>query len=555
MRKTPPVIGRDDGKAQVKTGALQVITRRTMLHRIGASGGIAAVAGAMQSMGWFGVAHAAPLADMPGDLGKGRSVIVLGAGFAGLVAAYELEQRGFSVTILEARSRVGGKAWTIRDGDTIDMVGEQRQTASLSDGLYFNAGPARLPSFHQGVLGYAKRFGVPLEVEVNSSRSAYLVAQNGSKLRMRAAINDMRGHVSELLAKAINQGALDQALSGDEKAKLLPFLKQYGDLEEGYAFEGTTRSGFRTGPGAGVSSFETPAAPLPLEQLLANDQIHMMGFEDNLYMQATMFQPVGGMDQIPVGIERNLKRRAVLNADVRRIRQSPSGVDIAYIDTKSGAAHTLKADYCVCTIPFPVLAGIDANFSAPVASAIAGVVYEDSNKVAFDAPRFWEQDQIYGGLTFVGGETSLIWYPSWGLHGERGMIVGCYSSGKPGAAFAQRPIAEQIAMARAAIDKVHPGHGADCRAPLAVNWKKIPYSLGPWPNWTPERTGRGEAPTDTPAYRLLNQPDGRIVFSSAALSQTPGWQEGALQSAHAGVAALVQQMADRSVTEAARKAA
>ncbi len=509
----------------------------------------------MQSMGWFGVANAAPLADMPGDMGKGRSVIVLGAGFAGLVAAYELEQRGFSVTVLEARGRVGGKAWTVRDGDTIDMIGEETQTARFSEGLYFNAGPARLPSFHQGVLGYAKRFGVPLEVEVNSSRSAYLVGANGSKLRMRAAVNDMRGHVSELLAKAINQGALDQALSVDEKARLLPFLKFYGDLEGEYDFRGTTRSGFKTGPGAGISSFEAAAAPVSLQELLANEQINMMGFEDNIYMQATMFQPVGGMDQISVGIERNLRNRAVLNADVQRIRQSPSSVDIAYIDTKTGAAKTIKADYCVCTIPFPVLATINANFSKPVASAIAGVVYEDSNKVAFDAPRFWEQDQIYGGLTFVGGETSLIWYPSWGLHSERGMILGCYSSGEPGKAFAKRPIAEQIAMARAAIDKVHPGHGADCSAPLAVNWKKVPYSLGPWPNWNPGQRQREHAATDTPAYRLLCQPDSRIIFASAALSQTPGWQEGALQSAHAGVAALVQQMADRAVTEPGRAAA
>ncbi|WP_017672602.1 FAD-dependent oxidoreductase [Blastomonas sp. AAP53] len=527
-----------------------------MLHHIGAAGGVAAVAGAMQSMGWFGAAHAATLEPMPGNLGNGRSVIVLGAGFAGLVAAYELEQRGFSVTLLEARGRVGGKAWTVRDGDTIKMQGEADQVARFSEGLYFNAGPARLPSFHQGVLGYAKRFGVPLEVEVNSSRSAYLVGKNGRKLRMRTAINDMRGHVSELLAKAVNQGALDQALSVDEKAQLLPFLKAYGDLEGEYEFKGTTRSGLRTSPGAGVSSFETAGAPVPLSELLANEQIAMMGFEDNLYMQATMFQPVGGMDQISVGIERNLQQRAVLNADVRRIRQSASGVDIAYIDTGTGTARTLKADYCVCTIPFPVLAGIDANFSKPVASAIAGVVYEDSNKVAFEAPRFWEQDQIYGGLTFVGGETSLIWYPSWGLHGERGMILGCYSSGPPGKAFAQRPLTEQIAMARAAIESVHPGHGDECSAPLVVNWRKVPYSLGPWPNWTPGARGRGEhAATDTPAFRLLNQPDGRIVFASAALSQTPGWQEGALASAHASVAAIVRQMAERSVTERSPRAA
>ena len=529
-----------------------VMTRRHILHRIGAVGGIAAAAGAMQAMGWFGIADAAPLADMPGDLGAGRSVIVLGAGFAGLVAAYELERRGFTVTLLEARTRVGGKAWTVRDGDTIEMAGEQTQTARLSPGLYFNAGPARLPSFHQGVLGYAKRFGVPLEVEINSSRSAYLVAQNGSRLRMRTAINDMRGHLSELLAKAVNQGALDQALSADEKARLLPFLKTYGDLEGEYTFKGTTRSGLRTGPGAGIDSFETPVAPLPLADLLANDQLAMIGFEDNLYMQATMFQPVGGMDQIAVGIERNLKRRAVLGAEIRRIRQNPASVDIAYIDTRTGTARTISADYCVCTIPFPVLAKIDANFSRPVEQAIAGVDYDDSNKIAFDAPRFWEQDQIYGGLTFVGGETSLIWYPSWGLHGERGMILGCYSSGEPGRAFARRPIAEQIAMARTAIERVHPGHGADCSAPLAVNWKKVPYSLGPWPNWTPGKRPGEHAATDTPAYRLLCQPEGRIVFAGAALSQTPGWQEGALQSAHAAVAALVRQMADRSVTEPRR---
>ncbi len=532
-----------------------MLTRRHILQRFGATGGVAVAAAAMQSLGLFGVAHATPLPDTPRGYGRGRSVIVLGAGIAGLVSAYELEQRGFSVIILEARQRVGGRAWTVRDGDTIEMIGEATQTAKFSDGVYFNAGPARLPSFHQGILGYAKKFGVPLEVEVNSSRSAYVVGKDGSKIRMRTAINDTRGHISELLAKAVNQGALDQALTPEDKAKLLPFLKGYGDLEEGYEFRGTTRSGFATGPGAGVSSFATANNPTPLSTLLANEQLPMMGFEDNLYMQATMFQPVGGMDQISVGIERNLKSRAIRGAEVKRIRQDSKGVEVIYMDTTSGAALTVKADYCVCTIPFPVLAKIDADFAKPVATAIAGVVYDNSVKVAFEAPRFWEKDQIYGGISFVGGETNLIWYPSTGLHSERGMILGCYSSGELGAKFAKRPMAEQVALARGMIEKVHPGHGDDCVNPLTVNWIKVPYSLGPWPNWYPGISGRQEGHTDTPAYRLLNKPDGRVVFSSAALSQTPGWQEGAIQSAHAAVAALAQQMADRAVTEPARRAA
>jgi monoamine oxidase len=532
-----------------------ILTRRFILQRLGAAGGVAVAAGAMQSMGLFGVAHAAPLPDPQGQMGSGRSVVVLGAGIAGLVSAYELEQRGFSVTLIEARQRVGGRAWTVRDGDKIEMIGEATQTAKFSDGVYFNAGPARLPSFHQGILGYAKKFGVPMEVEVNSSRSAYIVGNDGKKLRMRTAINDTRGHISELLAKAVNQGALDQTLSAEDKIKLLPFLKRYGDLNADLIFEGTLRSGFATPPGAGVSSFETPHKPISLSALLENEQLPMVGFEDNLYMQATMFEPVGGMDQISVGIESNLKNRAILGADVQRIRHSSKGVEIAYLDKASGAARTVKADYCICTIPFPVLAKIDANFAKPVAAAIAGVVYDNSNKIAFEAPRFWEREQIYGGITFVGGETNLIWYPSWGLHSERGMLLGCYSSGENAAKFAKRPIPEQIEIARAAIEKVHPGHGDDCVNPLAVNWNKIPYSLGPWPNWYPGVSGRQEGHTDTPAFQLLNKPDGRVFFASAALSQTPGWQEGAIQSAHAAIADLMQQMADRSATEPKRRAA
>lgn len=105
-------------------------------------------------------------------------------------------------------------------------------------------------------------------------------------------------------------------------------------------------------------------------------------------------------------------------------------------------------------------------------------------------------------------------------------------------------------MARAGIERVHPGHGGDCVDPLVVNWRKIPYSLGPWPAWNgvPASAAFADQHIDTPGYRLLCAPQGRIVLASAALSQTPGLQEGALQSAHAAVAMLAQQVADRGAT-------
>lgn len=542
------VIRQQSGAATiVATKGARMITRRMALGRIGLTGGLGATFGAMQALGLVGTAQAQDMSGLTPGIGRGRHVVVLGAGIAGLSSAYELERAGFLVTVLEARDRVGGRAWTVRDGDRIEMNGEATQTAKFGDGIYFNAGPARIPSFHQGLLGYAKTFNVPLEVEVNSSRSAYVMGDDGSKIRMRTAINDMRGKIAELLSKAIGKGSLDTELSVADREKLLPFLKAYGDLGPDGRFTGTERSGFGTAPGAGVT-FASPSSAMPLDQLLANQRLPMTLFEDNLYMQATMFQPVGGMDRIHAAMDAGLRRPALRGAEVTRIRQRARDVEVVYRDKASGATETLVADYMICTIPFPVLAKIDTNFSTTLKRTIAGVVYDYSNKVAFESPRFWEKEQIYGGISFVGGPTSLVWYPSAGLHSERGMLLACYSSGRNAAEFQQRPIAEQIEFARGVVDRLHPGHGTDLVNGLAVNWNKIPYSLGPWPDWNAgSANGRQEGHIDTEAFRFLQKPEGRVYFATAALSQTPGWQEGGIQSARTQVLALARRVSDEAL--------
>ena len=101
------------------------LTRRKVLSKIGQVGGAGALASAMQSVGMFSAGAAQAMPALPREHGRGRKVIVLGAGIAGLVAAHELEQAGFAVTILEARDRIGGRAWTIRDGDSVEMVGRE----------------------------------------------------------------------------------------------------------------------------------------------------------------------------------------------------------------------------------------------------------------------------------------------------------------------------------------------------------------------------------------------------------------------------------------------
>lgn len=96
-----------------------------------------------------------------------KKIVIIGAGMAGLVAGYELSQLRHDITILEAQNRAGGRVQTLRD--------------PFSDGLYAEAGAARIPDDHDLTLKYVKLLGVPLEPMYPSQLSALRV--NGSSKR------------------------------------------------------------------------------------------------------------------------------------------------------------------------------------------------------------------------------------------------------------------------------------------------------------------------------------------------------------------------------------
>ncbi len=299
-------------------------TRRDFLTRVGQAGGYSAAFATMQSLGLMPMlASAASELSLPADAGKGVKVAVLGGGIAGLVSAYELRKAGFECTVLEARSRPGGRNWTVRNGTTVEFTDGTKQTAQWDTGNYLNAGPARIPSIHKTMLGYCHELDVPLEVEVNTSRSSLLVNDNafgGKAVEQRQAINDTRGHVAELLAKCIKQNALDQELNSDDRERMLEFLKQYGDLKGDLKYQGSLRAGASQLPGAGPVTEEL-RVPLDMHALLDAEFWRGMMFEESLDMQATMFQPVGGMDRIPYAFAKSLGGMVEYEAPVTRDSQ------------------------------------------------------------------------------------------------------------------------------------------------------------------------------------------------------------------------------------------
>lgn len=475
----------------------------------------------------------APLSVAPAP--TGTRIVILGAGMAGMVAAWELRQAGYAVTVLEARERVGGRNWTVRRGTRVEMTDGSVQTCAFADGEYFNAGPARLPSHHQTVLGYCRQFGVALETEVNQSRSAFMCSERvhgGQPFRIRQAISDTRGHLTELLSKAINRGRLDDQLTLDDRDRMVEFLRFYGDLNKNNEYRGSERAGFKQTPGA-FDRKGVAVDPLSMHELLDADLWIAILFDELVDWQATMLQPVGGMDRIAHAFETRLGADIKLGEEVLALRHSERGVQVTHKHLADGSTATIDADYVISTLPFNILANIDGDFSPEVGAALKRVKYDHSLKVAFEAPRFWEAQQVYGGISYVKNDAGLVWYPSHGFQSDTGIVVGAYANGEAGQRLGDKALAERIAYAAASIEQVHPGCSKLLRHGINVTWHKIPYSLGPWAlAWEGED---GNSPDD---YRLLNQPDQRLYFATANLSQMPGWQEGAMLSAQRAVGML-----------------
>lgn len=508
------------------------ISRRKFLESVGRAGGYSALFVTMQGMGLLAAtpAYAGP-PQLAAGSGGGVKVAILGAGIAGLIAALELRKAGYEVTVLEARQRPGGRVWSVRGGDTVVQTGRPDQKVAWEGGThrYFNAGPARIPQSHHAILGYCRDLNVPLEVMVNANRAAKLdfggkVVTNGQ------ATNDTRGAFSELLAKSIDRGALDRELTGVDKQRLLGYLGAYGDLSPEKIYGGSTRSGFASPPG-GYLNPPKAGDPLRIADMM---QARFWGisllFEEISDMQATMLQPVGGMDRIAYALYDAVKPAVSFGAVIRAIRRRGQGARIVY--DQGGAERVLDADICICTIPLPVLAKIPSDFSPRVKSAIAAGHYDQGTKVAWESRRFWEQDDFqFGGLGWTDEPSELVWYPSGGLTEKAGILVGAYSIGFSGPdnppRFAAMSFEERFAISRRVIEKFHPGKSGELKNPVTVSWGQTPFSEGVAASWREEQRG-GD-------YAELCKPDGPFYFAGEHMSYINAWQEGAALSAHEAI--------------------
>ncbi len=509
-------------------------SRRDLLSLIGAVAGSAAMYEAMTALGLASESGYKGPIRLQGDP-KGASVLILGAGLAGMTAALELRNAGYKVQLLEFNGRPGGRNWTLRGGDQFTELGGARQTCEFEQGLYINPGPWRIPYHHRAVLDYCKRLNVALEPFIQLNHNALLHgsrAFGGKPQRIREIKTDFQGQVSELLAKVTQQGKLDETVSKDDREILLQALRLWGALDKDFAYKANLITaefrGYARDPGGGLDAAPVPGEPLALSEILRSRMwFYLRNFALHEF-QTTMFQPVGGMDMIGKAFAREVDDLIRYDAKVTRIHQNDRGVTVSFVDTKNPTAPLqATADWCVCTIPLSVLSQLQIDVGAPMKAAIDAVPYASAVKVGLQFKRrFWEEDDaIYGGISYTDLPIRQIAYPNTAYNAKgRGVLLGAYLfEGANAYEFTSLSPQERVTRAVEFGAQLHPQYKTEYENGISVAWHRVPFTLGCAGNWS--EAARAQH------YDNLCRIDGRIVLAGEHASYIPAWQEGAILSA------------------------
>ncbi len=426
---------------------------------------------------------------------RGKSVIVVGAGLAGLTAAVELSRDGATVLVLEARDRIGGRVWTIREG----FVGAQ----------HAEAGGEFIDEDQDEIRQLARHLNLELVPVLKHGFTFASRRPKGAAPRLTAGTElwaSLHRHLSPLIrAYRLADQRWDSSVAHQlSRISAAQWLESVGAPDELGAMVRGLRGFFLVDP------TELPLLLL-VEQLMAGSP-----------GQGRLYRVKGGNDQLVQGLSAFLGDAIHLGTEVVNILQSPKKVFVTARE-KNGRPKKLRADYVVVAVPATVVRSLsfDPPLSSPQRQSISTLTYGPATKTLLQfTRRFWR-----GRHHRKAYATDLPLGTMWDANEEQPGRTGILTLLAGGSASH----AAQESLRTGGIEQVLSGltwlgpAPRDLLAFTQISWETDPWAGGGYAAFTTSY--------DPALRQWLIQPHGRCFFAGEHTSvRWQGYMNGAVES-------------------------
>jgi monoamine oxidase len=401
-------------------------TRRGLLKGAGAAVAGASVLGNLARPAWAGVGTK--------PAGSTR-IIVVGAGLAGLTAAYRLQQAGYAADVYEASNRIGGRCWTGR-GD-------------FADGQIYEHGGELIDSNHINIKQLAQELGLSLDNLYTSETQGteqlgyffgkpYTFAQMTDDLKV--IWQQIHADVSAASYPTLynNFTARGQVL---DQMTLYQWIENYVPGKHGSPLGQLLDVAYNIEYGA-ETKVQSALNMLYLLGYAGPGQFRTFGKSNE------KFHVRGGNDQISTILAQKLGSQITTNSPLTAIKLSSDGSTYTLTFGNGSGSFTRVADHVVLAIPFTILRSTvdwsQAGFVEPhkiLAINELGMGTNAKVHVQFKS-RFW-RDQGCTGETYADTGYQNTWEATRAQPGASGILVW-YTGGNPGVAVGSGTVQSQV---------------------------------------------------------------------------------------------------------------
>lgn len=427
-----------------------------------------------------------------------KRCVVIGAGLAGLVAAYKLKTAGWNVTVLEARDRIGGRVFSHRDQQT---------------GLVCELGAEWVGESHERIKALCKDFNIPLQKHqfedfLLRDGRVYRPGEWSFSPQAKTAFDKMIAGYEKLTAAQKTRLDRTDWWNHLEKIGFTPDDLRLRDLMDSTDFGESIRH---------VSAFAALAE-----------------YAESSPKNEMDYKMTGGNSRLAEELANRIGfKNFHFNTPVTAVTQRKGKVVVDFPPdlTLSQSISGFGVDAVICTVPIQSLLKIKFDPPLPVVqrNAAEQLVYSriSKNSVVY-SDRFWKDENF----SMVSDTTSHFYFHSTQSQPGKEGILTAYAIGEKADVLSSQ--SDERRMRKIAMDITALDEDAPQKAKRIISyaWQRDPFTDGAYALYKPGQWF-GIRP-------ILQRPHGKVLFAGEHIADWQGFMEGAIETGEAAAEALIK---------------